>query len=564
MTPASQPAAAPSPAGAEWWRSAVIYQIYPRSFADSDGDGIGDLPGIVARLSHLVHLGVDAVWLSPFYRSPQADAGYDVADYRAVDPLFGTLEDFDRLLQQAHAAGLRVIVDLVPNHTSDEHAWFKAALAAPAGSPERARYIFRDGRGEGGEPPNNWKSVFGGGAWSQAPGDRQWFLHLFDRRQPDLDWDHPEVRAELQSVLRFWLDRGVDGFRVDVAHGLVKAPGLPDWERQAAMVGSDEADGVNGGPMWDQDGVHDIYRGWRRVLDGYPGQRMMVAEAWVRPPSRLARYVRPDEMQQAFNFDYLLAPWDAGALRRVIERSLDATEAVGAPATWVMSNHDTVRHPSRLGLRRPGARPMGIDAAGEQPNEALGLRRARAAVLLTLALPGSAYLYQGEELGLPEHTTMAARHRQDPAFHRTGGQEIGRDGARVPLPWQADAPSLGFGPGARSWLPQPDSFARYAVDRQDGVPGSTLELYREVLRLRRAHGLGQGRLQWHEAGPDVLAFDNKGVRVVVNLGPQDAAMPAGDVLVSSQPLEVPGRLPGNAAAWVAAGRALKDGAEPGR
>lgn len=565
-TPASQDAAAaPDPAGAEWWRGAVIYQIYPRSFADSDGDGIGDLPGIAARLPYLVRLGVDAVWLSPFYRSPQADAGYDVADYRAVDPLFGTLDDFDRLLRQAHAAGLRVIVDLVPNHTSDEHAWFQAAAGSRPGSPERARYVFRDGRGtDGGQPPNNWKSVFGGSAWSRVPGDRQWFLHLFDRRQPDLDWEHPEVRAELESVLRFWLDRGVDGFRVDVAHGLVKAPGLPDWERQAAMVGGDEADGVNHGPMWDQDGVHAIYHGWRRVLDGYPGQRMMVAEAWVRPPSRLARYVRPGEMQQAFNFDYLLAPWDAPALRRVIEASLTAMEAVGAPATWVMSNHDTVRHASRLGLRRPGARPMGIDAAGEQPDEALGLRRARAAVLLTLALPGSAYVYQGEELGLPEHTTMAAHHRQDPAFHRTGGKEIGRDGSRVPLPWRADAPSLGFGPGARTWLPQPDGFAPYAVDQQDGVPGSTLELYREALRLRRAHRLGQGRLRWHEAEADVLVFDNEGVRVAVNLGMRDAAMPAGEVLVSSQPLETPGRLPGNAAAWIAAGRAPEGRAQPGQ
>ncbi len=544
--------------GAEWWRNAVIYQVYPRSFADSDGDGIGDLPGITARIPYLARLGIDAVWLSPFYRSPQADAGYDVADYRAVDPLFGTLEDFDRLLRQAHAAGLRVIVDLVPNHTSDEHAWFQAAAGSRPGSPERARYVFRDGRGKDGEqPPNNWKSVFGGSAWSRVPGDRQWYLHLFDRKQPDLDWEHPEVRAELEAVLRFWLDRGVDGFRVDVAHGLIKAPGLPDWERQAAMVGGDEADGVNHGPMWDQDGVHEIYRGWRRILDQYPGQRMMVAEAWVRPQSRLARYVRAGEMQQAFNFDYLLAPWDAAALRRVIENSLAAMEAVGAPATWVMSNHDTVRHASRLGLRRPGARPMGIDAAGEQPDEVLGLRRARAAVLLTLALPGSAYLYQGEELGLPEHTTMAAHHRQDPAFHRTGGEEIGRDGSRVPLPWQASTPSLGFGPGARTWLPQPDSFARYAVDQQDGVPGSTLELYREALRLRRTYELGQGRLRWQEAEPNVVVFDNEGVRVAVNLGPREAALPAGEVLVSSQPLDTPGRLPGNAAVWTVLDRVSK-------
>ncbi len=558
-----KPAAADS-TGAEWWRTAVIYQIYPRSFADSDGDGIGDLPGIITRLPYLARLGVDAVWLSPFYRSPQADAGYDVADYRAVDPLFGTLEDFDRLLGQAHAAGLRVIVDLVPNHTSDEHAWFRAAATSPPGSPDRARYMFRDGRGAGGErPPNNWKSVFGGSAWSRVPGDRQWYLHLFDRRQPDLDWEHPEVRAELESVLRFWLDRGVDGFRVDVAHGLVKQPGLPDWEGHAAMVEGDAAPGINRGPMWDQEGVHEIYRAWRRVLDEYPGQRMMVAEAWVHPQSRLARYVRADEMQQAFNFDYLLTPWDADALRTVIEASLAAMQTAGAPATWVMSNHDTVRHASRLGLRRPGARPKGIDAASEQPDEALGLQRARAAVLLTLALPGSAYLYQGEELGLPEHTAMEAHHRQDPAFHRTAGEEIGRDGCRAPLPWRADAPSFGFGPGARTWLPQPDSFARYAVDQQDGVPGSTLELYRQALRLRRAHGLGQGRLRWQASAPDTLVFDNDGVRVAVNLGLQDAAMPAGEVLVSSQSLQASGRLPGNAAAWVALDRAPQGGAAAG-
>ena len=548
----------------EWWRSAVIYQIYPRSFADSDGDGVGDLPGIAARLPYLAHLGVDAVWLSPFYRSPQADAGYDVADYRAVDPLFGTLPDFDHVLQQAHASGMRVIVDLVPNHTSDEHAWFRAAVASPSGSPERARYVFRDGQGENGErPPNNWRSVFGGRAWSQAPGDWQWYLHLFDQRQPDLNWEHPEVHDEFESVLRFWLDRGVDGFRVDVAHGLIKAPGLPDWKRKAAMIGGDDADGVNHGPMWDQDGVHEIYRGWHRVLARYPGQRMMVAEAWVRPQPRLARYVRLDEMQQAFNFDYLLTPWNAAALRTVIEASLAAMGAVGAPATWVMSNHDTVRHTSRLGLCRPGARPKGIDAAGEQPNEALGLRRARAAALLTLALPGSAYLYQGEELGLPEHTTMEAHHRQDPAFHRTGGEEIGRDGCRVPLPWTADAPSLGFGPSARTWLPQPESFANYAVDRQDAAPGSTLELYREVLRLRRVYGLGMGCLHWQESEPSTLIFDNEGVRVTINLGLQDAALPAGEVLVSSQPLETPGRLPGNTAAWIAMDRAPEGKAKPG-
>ena len=545
-------------AGTEWWRNAVIYQIYPRSFADADGDGIGDLPGITSRLPYLARLGIDAIWLSPFYRSPQADAGYDVADYRLVDPLFGTLADFERMRHQAHALGMKVIVDLVPNHTSDEHAWFQAALESPPGSAERARYLFRDGKGPHGDlPPNNWQSVFGGNAWSRSPWDSQWYLHLFDRKQPDLNWDHPEVRAEFEDVLRFWPNRGVDGFRVDVAHGLIKAPGLPDWAGHAAMVeGTEAAEGGddNPGPMWDQEGVHEIYRSWRRLLDTYPGERMMVAEAWIASQARLVRYIRGDEMQQAFNFDYLLAHWDAAEIRAVIDSSLVASATVGAPTTWVMSNHDSVRHTSRYGLRKPGARPKGIDAAGEQPDEALGLRRARAAALLTLALPGSAYIYQGEELGLPEHTTLDARYRQDPAFFRTQGAEIGRDGCRVPLPWKADAPSFGFGPGEESWLPQPENFARYAVDRQDGVSGSTLELYRELLRLRRDHALGTGRLQWQSPGSsNVLTFDNGTLRVMVNLGTRPVALPQGALLVSSEPLETQGELPGNTAAWLTLG-----------
>lgn len=542
--------------GLEWWRSAVIYQIYPRSFADADGDGIGDLPGITSKLPYLARLGIDAIWLSPFYRSPQADAGYDVADYRVVDPLFGTLDDFDRMLHEAHGYGMKVIVDLVPNHTSDEHAWFQAALNSPPGSPERARYLFREGRGPAGElPPNNWQSVFGGDAWSRVPGDvpgaSQWYLHLFDRRQPDLNWDHPEVRAEFEDVLRFWLDRGVDGFRVDVAHGLIKAAGLPDWAGHTAMVEGTEGSSTNVGPMWDQEGVHEIYRSWRRVLDAYPGERMMVAEAWIAPPSRLARYIRRDEMQQAFNFDYLLSHWNAAEFKKVIDVSLDASASVGAPTTWVMSNHDSVRHTSRFGLSHPGARPRGIDAAGEQPDEAAGLRRARAAALLTLALPGSAYIYQGEELGLPEHTTLDAKYRQDPAFFRTGGAEIGRDGGRVPLPWNADAPSFGFGPSEKSWLPQPDAFARYAVDRQEDVRGSTLELYRQLLQVRREYALGAGAVKWQTTdSAEVLIFDNGNVRAVINFGTQPVALPSGTMMVSSEPLEVNGPLPGNTAAWL--------------
>nr|WP_066589461.1 glycoside hydrolase family 13 protein [Cellulomonas timonensis] len=538
---------APSSTAGEWWRQAVIYQVYPRSFADASGDGIGDLPGVTSRLDHLARLGVDAIWLSPFYRSPQADAGYDVADYRQIDPLFGTLADFDELLERAHLRGMRIIVDLVPNHTSDEHEWFTAALAAGPGSPERERYIFREGKGENGElPPNNWESIFGGPAWTRTtdpsgePG--QWYLHMFDTRQPDLNWDHPEVRAEFEDVLRFWLDRGVDGFRIDVAHGMVKAPGLPDWDGSVSMIegSTDDAGSTgagNSGPMFDQDGVHDIYRAWHKVLAEYDGDRALVAEAWVEPLSRLARYVRPDEMHQAFNFSFLSTPWDAAALRTVVTASLAANDAVGAPTTWVMSNHDTVRHASRLGLLVPNSRPNGIGDGDEQPDEELGLRRARAASLMMLGLPGSAYMYQGEELGLPEHTALDDDLRQDPAWWRSGHTERGRDGCRVPLPWESDAPGFGFSPTGATWLPQPDSWAAYALDAQKGQHGSTYEMYREALRVRREFHLGTGSLAWVEGVGDegsAVSFVNRDVLVVANLGDEPVELPAGaTVLLAS-------------------------------
>ncbi|EYR63467.1 alpha-amylase [Actinotalea ferrariae CF5-4] len=572
MTPTPRPPAAalsttlvhPAGPAGPWWRDAVIYQVYPRSFADGDGDGVGDLPGITARLDHLADLGVDAVWLSPFYRSPQRDAGYDVADYRDVDPLFGTLADADALLDRAHALGLRVVVDLVPNHTSADHPWFRGALAAAPDSVERGRYLFRDGRGPGGsEPPNNWTSVFGGPAWTRVtepdgtPG--QWYLHLFDSSQPDLDWSNPEVRDELEDVLRFWLDRGVDGFRVDVAHGMVKAPGLPDWDGTTAMIdgGHDgtlgSEDGATGagsaGPMWDQEPLHDIYRSWNRVLGQYEGDRALVAEAWVEPMERLARYVRPGEMQQAFNFAFLTTLWAAPDLRAVVTASLRANDEVGATTTWVLSNHDVVRHTSRLGLAVPGSRPNGIGATDPQPDEALGLRRGRAATLLMLGLPGSAYVYQGEELGLPEHTTLADDERQDPAWWRSGHTERGRDGCRVPLPWSADAPAYGFSPTGATWLSQPASYARYAADRQRGVPGSTLELYRTALRVRREQALGTGSLAWADGlttstgapAGDVLAFVNRDVLVVAVVGASEAVLPPGAaVLVASGPLGATG------------------------
>jgi alpha-glucosidase len=542
--------AQPTPAEVAWWRRAAIYQIYPRSFADASGDGMGDLPGVIDRLDHLVELGVDAVWLSPFYRSPQADAGYDVSDYRDVDPLFGTMADVERLIAEAHRRDLRVIVDLVPNHTSDQHPWFQAALSAGPGSRERARYMFRDGRGpDGAEPPNNWLSVFSGRAWSRVA-DGQWYLHLFDAAQPDLNWENGEVRAEFEGILRYWLDRGVDGFRVDVAHGLVKAPGLPEWDDSQITTSSAEH-GLRSGPMWDQDGVHEIFQSWRKIVDQYPGQRILVAEAWVAPAERLVRYIRSDEMHQAFNFVYLRTPWRAADQRAAITESLRTAGSVGAPTTWVLSNHDVIRHASRLGYPPAEELPLGIGRDDPQPDAELGLHRARAATMLILALPGAVYLYQGEELGLPEDTWLPDEARQDPTWRRSGHLVRGRDGCRVPLPWESDAPSYGFGPGPRSWLPQPAAWARYALDRQRGVPGSTYELYREALRQRRGAGLGGGRLTWVPAGPEVLAFRNGGLLVLANLGAGPVAVPGGGtVVLASGPLAGDGSVPPDTTVWV--------------
>ena len=376
--------------GQEWWRSAVIYQIYPRSFADATGDGIGDLAGITSRLAALRELGVDAVWLSPFFRSPQRDAGYDVSDYCDVDPIFGTLADFDALRDRAHELGLRVIVDLVPNHCSSDHPWFQEALAAGPGSPERDRFLFREGRGENGElPPNNWQSVFGGNAWTRiteadgTPGP--WYLHIFDSSQPDFNWKNPWVWEQFRQILRFWLDRGVDGFRVDVAHGLMKKEGLPDIVEVAESGGlADAISAPDEVPYWAQPEVHEVYRDWHRVLDEYEGDRVLCAEAWVEPLAKAALWVRSDEMHQAFNFSYLGTPWNAARLRSVIDESIAAFSAVGAPSTWVLSNHDVVRHSSRYGLSTYGAAPAsGIGPKSEdKPDDVLGLRRARAASAL--------------------------------------------------------------------------------------------------------------------------------------------------------------------------------------
>jgi alpha-glucosidase len=521
----------------------VIYEVYVRSFADADGDGMGDLAGIRSRLGYLSQLGIDALWLTPCYPSPQADGGYDVADYRDVDPRFGTLADMDALIADAHQHGLRVIVDLVPNHTSDEHPWFRAALAAAPGSAPRRRYLFRDGRGPGGDlAPNDWQSTFGGGAWTRVaehdgtPG--QWYLHLFDTKQPDLDWTNEEVRAEFRSILRFWLDRGVDGFRVDVAHGLAKDPGFPDVGDVGVKDGPAPAPPDH--PHWDQDEVHDVYRDWRRVSDSYDGERVFVGEAWVATPERLARYVRADELHTAFNFEFLLAPWDATALRAAIDTSIEALGSVGAPATWVLSNHDVVRHVTRYG-------------GGEQ-----GRRRARAAALLMFALPGGAYVYQGEELGLPEVEDLPDEVRQDPTFRRTHGAVAGRDGCRVPLPWSGDAPPFGFGPAGTPWLPQPAAWATLTAAAEADDPASMLSLYRDALARRRQHpALGDGTMSWLPAPDDVLAFRRPPrFACVVNLGAStvevsDLELTGVELLLASAPIGPAGRIPPTTTVWLA-------------
>ena len=541
------------PADPSWWRQAVVYEVYPRSFADSDGDGIGDLRGLAGRVGYLAGLGVDAVWLTPFYVSPLADGGYDVADHRDVDPRLGTLADLDDLVSALHGAGIRLVVDVVPNHTSEKHPWFAEALAAGPGSPARDRYVFRDGRGpDGAQPPSSWRSLFGGSAWQRVP-DGQWYLHVFAPEQPDLNWADPGVRAEYLGILRFWADRGVDGFRVDAAHGLVKdVDGHLDAE--VDLWDMKRPDGSH--PLWDRDGLVEVYAQWRTVLDDYDPPLVAVAEAGVHPERR-SRYADPAGLGQAFTFDLQEAGWDAGQLRAAVDTGLATTLGRGGPPpTWTLSNHDTVRHASRFALPlhphldSQFAAKAWVDADGREPavDTALGLRRARAAVLFELALPGSVYLYQGEELGLPEVADLPWDVLADPVARRTAGAEKGRDGCRVPLPWTTAGPSLGFGRGP-GHLPAPPWFAPLSVQAQDGDPHSTLTLYRRALALRREL-LRDEAVAWVPDVGDVLHLvRGGGWHSVTNLGPAPVALPAGAVLLASAPL-ADGRLPTDATAWV--------------
>jgi len=537
---------------ARWWRGAVIYKVYLRSFADGSGDGVGDIAGLRSRLDYLSELGVDAIWINPWYPSPMADAGYDVVDQRDIDPVFGTLSQAEALIEEAHTYGLRVILDVVPNHTSALHPWFLQAVAGGPDCAQRARYHFRRGRGEHGElPPNNWVSEFGGGAWTRVtepdgmPGE--WYLHLFSPQQPDLNWTHPDVRADFEQTLRFWFDRGVDGFRIDVAHYLVKGEDLPDL--QEGGYGSGEH------PHWDREDLHDIYRDWRRIADSYTPVRMFVAEAWVDGARRLVRYVRPDELHTAFNFDFLASPWLPGPIRSTIEQTLAAHESVGAAPTWVLSNHDVARHVSRYARPQVPGMARFLDDYLDRPADlGVGTRRARAALLQMLALPGCAYLYLGEELGLPEVEDLSDDVLVDPMFERSGRISRGRDGCRVPLPWSGDTAPFGFSETAvRTWLPQPADWGRYAVAAQQGDPGSMLEFYRTALRLRRSHpALGDGSLKWVPTPEGSLGFIREpGFMCLTNFGTEPVALPEGaEILLTSTDFDVASGLPGDAAVWL--------------
>ncbi|WP_319459608.1 glycoside hydrolase family 13 protein [Micromonospora sp. RTP1Z1] len=543
-----------TPDNGPWWRGAVIYQVYPRSFADGNGDGIGDIAGIRSRLNHLSALGVDAIWYSPWYPSPMADAGYDVADYRDIDPVFGTLAEAEALITEAHALGIRTIVDVVPNHCSDVHPWFQAALAGGPEAPERELFWFRPGRGpDGSQKPTDWVSPFAGDTWTRTtnpdgtPGD--WYLHLFAPQQPDFNWDHPRVRAEFEDILRFWLDRGVDGIRIDSAAMLAKDPTLPEAT----------PDGPN--PFVDVDAVHEIYRSWRRIADSYPGERALIGEVWLPDHERFANYLRPDELHAAFNFDFLGCAWEPAVLRACIDATLAAHAPVGAPATWVLSNHDVTRHVTRYG-RADTTFSFAAKREGTPTDLELGTRRARAAALLSLSLPGAAYVYQGEELGLWEVEDIPYELRHDPMFARSGRVDPGRDGCRVPLPWTGDAPPFGFSPDSAAvapWLPQPADWKDRTVRAQTGDPHSMLELYRAALAIRRTNpALGDGDLTWLPAPAGVLAYRRGGgFRCLVNLA--DAAVPLPPherLLLASGPLD-DDLLPPDTAVW------LRTAEEPG-
>jgi alpha-glucosidase len=541
---------APSATDPLWWRSAVIYQIYIRSFADGNGDGTGDIAGVRRHLSYLRDLGVDAIWFTPWYPSPLADGGYDVENYFGIHPSFGDLEQAEALIREALALGIRTIIDIVPNHISDQHPWFKAALASPPGSPERERFWFRPGHGKNGdEMPNHWISNFQGNTWTRTknadgtPGE--WYLHLFTPEQPDLNWNHPDVRKLHEDVLRFWFDRGVAGVRIDSAALLIKDPELPEVP-EVVQPGQH--------PNVDRDEVHDVYRSWRAIADSYPGSRVLVGEVWMPDTERFAKYLRADEMHTAFNFDFMARPWDAAELRESIDSMLAAHAPVGAPSTWVLSNHDVTRPVTRYG-REDTSFSFATKRFHIPTDLSLGMRRARAAALLSAALPGSLYVYQGDELGLPEAENIPLELLQDPMYFRSEGVDPGRDGCRVPMPWSGTTGPYGFEPEGSThapWLPQPEDWAGFTVEAEAGDSGSMLSLYRTALSIRRSHpALGDGAMTWIDSAPKVLAFSRGlGFVSVTNLSDVPVELPTYTrLLLTSTPLEG-GLLPTDSTAWL--------------
>lgn len=504
----------------KWWSRAVFYQVYPRSFADSNGDGVGDLDGITDRLDYLSDLGVQALWLNPVMVSPMADHGYDVSDPRDIDPLFGDLTALDRLIEAAHARDIKVTMDLVPNHVSSAHPWFVEALAD---SSRRDRFIFRDGLGpDGSKPPNNWVSIFGGPAWTQVD-DGQWYLHLFDSAQPDLNWENPEVFDDIEKTLRFWLDRGVDGFRIDVAHGMAKPSTLPDMDLRDNELLRNKADD----PRFDNDAVHDIHRFIRTVLDDYP-DAVTVGEIWVHGNEQFAKYLRPDELHLGFNFQLVQTDFEAEGIRAAIDNSLEAAALAGAAPTWTLSNHDVPREVSRYG------------------DGSVGLRRARAMALVKLALPGTVFVYNGAELGLP-NVELPDEVLQDPVWERSGRIERGRDGCRVPLPWSGSAPPFGFSSSADTWLPMPADWGPLTVEAQLADPDSTLALYRRAVGLRTGRSeFGGDTVEWLK---DSTFRRPAGLVCMFNAGIAPVELPGGELLLTSGPL-VDGLLPPDTAAWL--------------
>jgi alpha-glucosidase len=538
MSSASQP----------WWRHAAVYQLYVRSFADADGDGIGDLRGIRERMPYVASLGVDAIWLNPCFPSPQRDHGYDVSNYFDIEPAYGDLAEFDRLIETASAHSISILMDVVPNHCSSDHPWFQAALAAAPGSPERDRFTFLPGKGAHGElPPNDWKAIFGGSAWTRTtnadgtPGE--WYLAVFTPHQPDLNWDNADVVEHFDDMLRFWFDRGVEGFRADAVLFNAKAPGFPDLGREL------EISEFNPLFTWRPEG-HRAWQHWRTVVDQYnqehPGRDVyLVAEAYTPlRPELLLQYSNDNEFHQAFAFDLMLAPWRPKEWRDVIDETVRVLGAAGQVPAWTLNNHDAQRSVTRYG--RKDAVTRGFQAGAITNDDApvdvaLGETRARAAVLVVMALPGCVYLYAGEELGLPEVLDLPDSARQDPVFFNTGGVTRGRDGCRIPLPWTADgAGSNGFSPATSTsapWLPLPDYWSRYSIDSQERDAASFLSLYRSAGGIRKLSAdLRSDAFDWVDGEhADLILFRRGNITVAANLTASPVALRTtpGTVLLTS-------------------------------